>query len=61
VTAAAVVDKFADTAAAGLFAGGGADALISSKGSSFNSHTGLGALGATATSCFIGPKHSIST
>jgi len=57
-------DLYAEvTAAAGVpgGSGGGADALISSKGSSFNSHVGLGASGATATSCLTGPKHSIST
>src|SRR4051794_3155715 len=41
--------------------GGGAWDLISSNGSSFSSHCGLGALGAMATSCLTGVKQSIST
>ena len=41
--------------------GGGALALIWSKGSSFSSHSGAGAPGATATSRSRGSKQSIST
>ena len=47
--------------AVGRVAGGGAEPLISSNGISFNSHSGLGALAADATSIFSVVKQSIST
>ena len=47
--------------AVGRVAGGGAEALISSKAISFKSHSGLGALAADATSIFNVVKQSIST
>ena len=49
------------SAVGGAAAGGGADALISSNGRSFSSHSGLGALGAMATSFLSAAKQSMST
>src|SRR5260370_13306612 len=50
-----------DAEGGGAVALAGTDALISSKGSIFSSHSGLGEVGATATSCFRTLKHCIST